>query len=72
MIRHDNLDRVAIPEYMWSANCCTDYDENAPYFVRYKFLVFGAYGLNDRVNNHLVEVPVNLEKFLRGRMDLNG
>ncbi|CDQ84375.1 endonuclease domain-containing 1 protein [Oncorhynchus mykiss] len=72
MIRRDNLDRVAIPEYMWSAYCCTDYDQNAPYFLRYKFPAFGAYGLNDRVNNHLVEVPVkNLEKFLRGRMDVD-
>lgn len=71
-IRRDNLDRVAVPEYMWSAYCCTDFDQNAPYFVRYKFPVFGAYGLNDRINNHMVEVPLkNLEKFLKGRMDVD-
>ncbi|KAI3376560.1 hypothetical protein L3Q82_017013 [Scortum barcoo] len=71
-IRRNNLDRVAVPEYMWSAYCCTEFDQNAPYFVRYKFPVFGAYGLNDRVNNHMVEVPLkNLEKFLKGRMDVD-
>ncbi|KAG9346618.1 hypothetical protein JZ751_006929 [Albula glossodonta] len=72
MIRRDNMDRVAIPEYMWTAYCCTDFDHNAPYFVRYKFPVFGAYALNDRINNHLVEVPIkNLEKFLKGKMDVD-
>ncbi|XP_040039038.2 endonuclease domain-containing 1 protein [Gasterosteus aculeatus] len=71
-IRRNNLDRVAVPEYMWSAYCCTEFDQNAPYFVRYKFPVFAAYGLNDRVNNHMVEVPLkNLEKFLKGRMDVD-
>lgn len=50
------------------AYCCTDYDQNEPY----KFPVFGAYGLNDRVNKHLVEVPVkNLENLLRGRIDVD-
>lgn len=71
-IRRNNQDRVAVPEYMWSAYCCTEFDQNAPYFVRYKFPVFGAYGLNDRVNNQMVEVPLkNLEKFLKGRMDVD-
>ncbi|XP_062849652.1 endonuclease domain-containing 1 protein [Trichomycterus rosablanca] len=72
MIRHNNLDRVAIPEYMWTAYCCTEYDRNAPYSERYKFPAFGAYGLNDRVNNNLLEVPVkNLENFLRNRMEVD-
>lgn len=72
MIRRNNLDRVAIPEYMWTAYCCTDYDHNAPYSERYKFPVFGAYGLNDRVNNNMVEVHIkNLEKFLRGKMEVD-
>lgn len=71
-IRRNNLDRVAVPEYLWSAYCCTEFDQNAPYFVRYKFPVFAAYGLNDRVNNHMVEVPLkNMEKFLKGRMDVD-
>ncbi|XP_030635111.1 endonuclease domain-containing 1 protein-like [Chanos chanos] len=72
MIRRDNTDRVAIPEYMWTAYCCTDFDHNAPYSERYKFPVFGAYALNDRVSNHVVEVPIkNLEKFLKGRMEVD-
>lgn len=72
MIRRENLDRVAIPEFMWTAYCCTDYDHNAPYSERYKFPAFGAYGLNDRVNNHIVEVPIKyLEKFLKGKMEVD-
>ncbi|KAI2662828.1 Endonuclease domain-containing 1 protein [Labeo rohita] len=72
MIRRDNLNRVAVPEFMWTAYCCTDYDHNAPYSERYKFPAFGAYGLNDRVNNHIVEVPIkNLEKFLKGKMEVD-
>ncbi|XP_033961673.2 endonuclease domain-containing 1 protein [Pseudochaenichthys georgianus] len=71
-IRRNNLDRVAVPEYLWSAYCCTEFDQNAPYFVRYKFPVFAAYGLNDRVNNHMAEIPLkNMEKFLKGRMDVD-
>jgi len=66
-LRRNNLDRVAVPEYMWSAYCCVEFNQNAPYFVRYKFPVFAAYGRNDRVDNHVVEVPLKkLEKFLKG------
>ncbi|XP_072515251.1 endonuclease domain-containing 1 protein-like [Salminus brasiliensis] len=72
MIRRNNNDRVGIPEYMWTAYCCTDFDHNAPYLERYRFPAFGAYGLNDRVNNAVVEVPLKtLEKFLKGRMDVD-
>lgn len=71
-IRHNNQDRVAVPEYMWSAYCCTEFDQNAPYFVRYKFPTYGAYGFNDNVNNQVVEVTLQkLEKFLRGRMEVD-
>ncbi|XP_024252660.1 endonuclease domain-containing 1 protein-like [Oncorhynchus tshawytscha] len=72
MIRRDNQDRVGIPEYMWTAYCCPDYDHNAPYLERYHFPVFGAYGLNNRVNNAVVEVPIKtLETFLKGRLDVD-
>lgn len=72
MIRRDNQDRVGIPEYMWTAYCCPDYDHNAPYLERYRFPVFGAYGLNNRVNNAVVEVAIKtLETFLKGRMDVD-
>uniref|UniRef100_A0A8C6UQ07 Si:dkey-85k7.10 n=1 Tax=Neogobius melanostomus TaxID=47308 RepID=A0A8C6UQ07_9GOBI len=71
-IRRNNQERVAVPEYVWSAYCCPDFDQNAPFFVRYKFPVFAAYGLNDRVNNHMVEMPLkNLEKFLKSHMEVD-
>ncbi|KAM6970009.1 endonuclease domain-containing 1 protein-like [Aplochiton taeniatus] len=72
MIRRNNQDRVGIPEYMWTAYCCPDFDRNAPYLERYRFPVFGAYGLNDKVNNAVVEVSIKtLEKFLKSRMDVD-
>ncbi|XP_066578249.1 endonuclease domain-containing 1 protein-like [Amia ocellicauda] len=72
MIRRANIDRVGIPEYMWTAYCCTDYDKNAPFYVRYKFPSFAAYGLNDRVNNHVVELPVKrLENVLKSKMHID-
>ncbi|CAL8241533.1 unnamed protein product [Merluccius merluccius] len=68
-VRRGNVDRVAVPDYLWSAYCCVDFDRNAPYSERYKFPTFAAYGLNDQANNQVVEVPLKtLEKFLRGRM----
>uniref|UniRef100_W5N6L9 Zgc:172339 n=2 Tax=Lepisosteus oculatus TaxID=7918 RepID=W5N6L9_LEPOC len=66
MIRRNNVDRVAIPTYMWSAYCCIMYDRNAPYSERYKFPAFAAYGLNDKENNNVVELSVKkLENFLK-------
>ena len=57
---------------MCTAYCCPDYYHNAPYLERYRLPVFGAYGLNDRVNNVVVEVPIKtLEKFLKGWMDVD-
>ncbi|KAJ7996579.1 hypothetical protein DPEC_G00238530 [Dallia pectoralis] len=72
MIRRNNQNRAGVPEYMWTAYCCPDYDHNAPYLERYRLPVFASYGLNDRVNNAMVEVPIKtLEKFLKGRMDVD-
>ncbi|XP_030648857.1 endonuclease domain-containing 1 protein-like [Chanos chanos] len=72
MIRRDNVDRVGIPDYVWTAYCCTDFDQNAPYLERYRFPAFGAYALNDRINNAVVEAPLkSLEKFLKGRMNVD-
>lgn len=71
-IQRHNLDRVAIPEYIWSAYCCTEFDKNAPYFVRYKFPTFAAHGLNDRASNGMVEVSLqNLENFIKERMEVD-
>ena len=71
-LRRNKQDRVAVPEFLWSAYCCTNFDNNAPYVVRYKFPAYAAYGLNDRINNYIVEVPLkNLERFLIERMDVD-
>ena len=43
-----------------------------PYFERYKFPAFAAYGPNDQANNQVVEVPLKtLEKFLGGKITVN-
>ncbi|XP_036452934.1 endonuclease domain-containing 1 protein-like [Colossoma macropomum] len=66
MIRRHNIDRVAVPTYLWSAYCCIDYDHNAPYDERYKFPAFAHYGLNDKENNQILELSVpKLEEFLK-------
>jgi len=66
MIRRHNINRVAVPAYMWSAYCCIDYDRNAPYNERYKFPVFGYYGLNDKDGGEVVELSIQkLEEFIK-------
>lgn len=71
-IQHNNVDRIAVPENIWSAYCCTEFDQNAPYFVRYKFPTFAAYGLNGQVSNGMVEVSLeNLENFIKERMEVD-
>ncbi|XP_024866768.1 endonuclease domain-containing 1 protein-like isoform X2 [Kryptolebias marmoratus] len=66
MIRRLNINRLAIPTYLWSAYCCTDFDHNAPYSERSKFPAFAAHGLNDRENNRVQEMTVQqLEDFLK-------
>ncbi|XP_028419859.1 endonuclease domain-containing 1 protein-like [Perca flavescens] len=65
MIRRENMNRIAVPAYLWSAYCCIDYDHNAPYDVRYKFPSFAHYGLNEE-DNEVVEISVQkLKEFLR-------
>lgn len=71
-IQRNNVDRIAVPEYIWSAYCCTEFDRNAPYFVRYKFPTFAARGLNDQVSKGVVEVSLqDLENFIKERMDVD-
>ncbi|KAM3608783.1 uncharacterized protein V6R79_004598 [Siganus canaliculatus] len=66
MIRRHNINRLAIPTYLWSAYCCSDFDHNAPYSERSKFPAFAAYGLNDRENEKVQEMTVQqLEDFLK-------
>ncbi|KAM4618200.1 endonuclease domain-containing 1 protein-like [Polymixia lowei] len=66
MIRRYNIDRVAIPAYLWSAYCCVDFDHNSPYEERSKFPAFASYGLNDKDNNEVQEIGVQqLQDFLK-------
>ncbi|XP_044040969.1 uncharacterized protein LOC122870671 [Siniperca chuatsi] len=66
MIRRQNINRIAVPTYLWSAYCCVDYDHNAPYNERYKFPSFAHYGLNEEENNEVVEISVQkLKEFLK-------
>lgn len=71
-IQRNNFDRIAVPEYIWSAYCCTEFDKNAPYFERYKFPTFAAYGLNNQASQQVVEVSLqNLEAFIKDRMEVD-
>ncbi|XP_020559518.1 endonuclease domain-containing 1 protein-like [Oryzias latipes] len=65
-IRRENINRLGIPTYLWSAYCCTNFDHNAPYSERSKFPAFAAHGLNDKVDNRVQEMTVQqLEIFLK-------
>ncbi|XP_040907815.1 endonuclease domain-containing 1 protein [Toxotes jaculatrix] len=72
MIRRNNQDRVAIPEDVWSAYCCTDYDRNAPHDVRIRFPSHAALAKNAKEGNSVHEMPVQeLEIFLKNNMDVD-
>ncbi|KAM8899999.1 endonuclease domain-containing 1 protein [Spinachia spinachia] len=72
MIRRNNQDRVAIPEDVWSAYCCTEYDRNAPHDVRIRFPTYGVLAKNAKEGNRVNEMPVQeLEIFLRGHVDVD-
>uniref|UniRef100_A0A665VHH3 Endonuclease domain-containing 1 protein-like n=1 Tax=Echeneis naucrates TaxID=173247 RepID=A0A665VHH3_ECHNA len=65
MIRRENMNRIAVPTYLWSAYCCVDFDHNAPYDERSKFPSFAHYALNEE-DNDVVETSVqNLKEFLK-------
>uniref|UniRef100_A0A3Q4BGS9 Uncharacterized protein n=1 Tax=Mola mola TaxID=94237 RepID=A0A3Q4BGS9_MOLML len=66
MIRRQNINRIAVPTYLWSAYCCVDYDHNTPYNERFRFPSFAHYGLNKEENNEVVELSIqNLKEFLK-------
>ncbi|XP_028998541.1 endonuclease domain-containing 1 protein-like [Betta splendens] len=68
MIRRNNLNRVAVPTYLWSAYCCADYDHNTPYDERYRFPSFAHYCLNED-DQQVVELSVQkLKEFLKKTM----
>ncbi|XP_015229278.1 PREDICTED: endonuclease domain-containing 1 protein-like [Cyprinodon variegatus] len=72
MIRRENMNRIAVPTYLWSAYCCADYDHNTPFTERFKFPSFAHYALNDDENNEVVELTVpKLKEFLKKTMFVN-
>ncbi|XP_029625476.1 endonuclease domain-containing 1 protein [Salmo trutta] len=71
MIRRNNQYRVAIPEDVWTAYCCTDYDRNSPHEVRIRFPSQAALAKNAKEGNMVHEITVqDLENFLKTRMDV--
>ncbi|CAL8402017.1 unnamed protein product [Boreogadus saida] len=69
-IRRNNQDRLMIPEDLWSAYCCTDYDRNAPHDVRVRFPSQASLAKNAKEGNTVREMTVqDLESFLKTNMD---
>lgn len=67
-ISRQNVKRLAVPTYLWSAYCCTDYDHSIPYHERYMFPAFAHYALNAE-SSDVVEVSVqHLMEFLKNQM----
>lgn len=70
-IRRNNQKRVGIPEEVWSAYCCTEYDENAPHDVRDLFPSYAAVGKNNH-RSEMTEMKVQaLEKHLKEKIELD-
>uniref|UniRef100_A0A3P9H4P7 Endonuclease domain-containing 1 protein-like n=2 Tax=Oryzias TaxID=8089 RepID=A0A3P9H4P7_ORYLA len=71
-IHRNNQRRVGIPEDMWSAYCCTDYDRNAPHDVRTLFPSHGAMAKNAKEGNSIHEMTVQeLEMFLINHVNVD-
>ncbi|KAK7909386.1 hypothetical protein WMY93_014070 [Mugilogobius chulae] len=67
--RRENVRRVVVPAYLWSAYCCPRYDHSAPLSVRYKFPAYAHYGLNADERNEVVEVSLQkLQEYLKSAM----
>ncbi|XP_056454710.1 endonuclease domain-containing 1 protein-like [Gadus chalcogrammus] len=65
-LRRFDADRVAVPDYVWSAYCCDDYDCNAPYHEFSRFPAFASLGRNRRLDNTVEETSVQqLEDFIK-------
>ena len=50
--------RVAVPEYMWSAYCCPQYNNSLPQKLKDTFPTYAAIGRNDRNSTEEI-VPVD-------------
>lgn len=71
-IHRNNQRRVGIPEDMWSAYCCTDYDRNAPHDVRTLFPAHAALAKNAKEGNSIHEMTVQeLESFLISHINVD-
>ena len=61
-----------IPEDLWSAYCCTDYDRNAPHDVRVRFPAQASLAKNAKEGNAVREMTVqDLENFLKNNMEVD-
>ena len=66
VVRHFDAERVAVPDYVWSAYCCDDYDCNAPYPEFSRFPGLAALGPNRGLDNEVREMSVQqLEDFIK-------
>ncbi|KAJ0016074.1 hypothetical protein NQD34_014364 [Periophthalmus magnuspinnatus] len=50
--------RVAVPEYLWSAYCCPQFNNSLPPYLKSTFPTYAAIGRNDRNSTEEI-VPVN-------------
>uniref|UniRef100_A0A8C6SML6 Endonuclease domain-containing 1 protein-like n=1 Tax=Neogobius melanostomus TaxID=47308 RepID=A0A8C6SML6_9GOBI len=50
--------RVAVPEYLWSAYCCPQFNNSLPQHLRSAFPTYAAIGRNDRNSTEEI-VPIN-------------
>ncbi|KAJ3587671.1 hypothetical protein NHX12_011268 [Muraenolepis orangiensis] len=57
--------RVAVPEYLWSAYCCPAYNASLPKWARPFFPTYAAVGRNDPQSGPEI-VPVNSKAKVRG------
>ncbi|XP_017293567.1 endonuclease domain-containing 1 protein-like isoform X1 [Kryptolebias marmoratus] len=59
--------RVAVPEYMWSAYCCPSYNHSLPEELRDSFPTFAAVGRNDQNSTEeIVPIDKTAKKQFRG------
>ncbi|XP_056153646.1 endonuclease domain-containing 1 protein-like [Lampris incognitus] len=59
--------RVAVPEYLWSAYCCPNYNSSLPAELKETFPTYAAIGRNDRNSTEeIVPVDETTKKQFRG------
>lgn len=59
--------RVAVPEYIWSAYCCPNYNNSLPTILKDAFPTYAAIGRNDRNSTEeIVPISEKTKKQFRG------